>query len=93
MMLGCSGQPRESQRADTDRLHDRLADARIGGPCETCELMYLGIPPEIDSMDVSPGAGEPGDRLLLTGTIYAPDGVTPAAGGIVYYWQTDSRGY
>jgi protocatechuate 3,4-dioxygenase beta subunit len=36
---------------------------------------------------------EPGERLEVTGTVYAADGRTPVAGASVYVYQTDARGY
>lgn len=39
------------------------------------------------------GEDEPGERLHVSGTVYRPDGVTPAAGVTVYAYQTDAQGY
>lgn len=36
---------------------------------------------------------EPGEPLVVTGTVYAPDGKTPAAGITVYVYHTDAEGY
>ena len=36
---------------------------------------------------------EPGDPLGLSGTIFQPDGVTPAKGITLYVYHTDARGY
>lgn len=36
--------------------------------------------------------GEPGEPLLLTGTVFLPDGRTPAPGVLVYAYHTDARG-
>ena len=36
---------------------------------------------------------EPGDRLEVSGTVYAADGRTPIAGASLYVYQTDARGY
>jgi protocatechuate 3,4-dioxygenase beta subunit len=44
------------------------------------------------SGDVAP-PGEPGERLEVTGVVYAADGRTPLAGASVYVYQTDTRGY
>jgi protocatechuate 3,4-dioxygenase beta subunit len=35
---------------------------------------------------------EPGERLVVSGTVFQPDGVTPAPGVIVYAYQTDATG-
>lgn len=36
--------------------------------------------------------GEPGTPLVIQGRVYRPDGRTPAAGIIVFAYQTDARG-
>jgi protocatechuate 3,4-dioxygenase beta subunit len=65
---------------------------RIPGGCETCELMYVAMPSNINSVDTSAGWNEPGQKMMVSGTVYKLDGKTPAAGVIVYYWQTDNNG-
>jgi protocatechuate 3,4-dioxygenase beta subunit len=37
-------------------------------------------------------AGEPGDPLIVSGTVFAADGTTPAPDVVVYVYQTDARG-
>lgn len=36
---------------------------------------------------------EPGEIMIISGTIYLPDGKTPAKGAILSVWQTDAKGY
>jgi protocatechuate 3,4-dioxygenase beta subunit len=36
---------------------------------------------------------EPGEPLVVSGTVYAPDGKTPAPGITVYVYHTDAEGY
>jgi len=36
---------------------------------------------------------EPGDRLLMSGTIFQPDGKSPAEGVVLYVYHTDATGY
>ena len=64
----------------------------VGGGCEGCELMYVGMPKEILSEHTSPGWSEGKQKLLVTGKVYQQDGRTPAPNVIVYYWHTDDRG-
>lgn len=65
----------------------------VGGGCDGCELMFVGMPADINHVDTSSGWKETGQKLLLTGTVYESDGKTPAPGVIIYYWQTDNNGY
>jgi protocatechuate 3,4-dioxygenase beta subunit len=44
------------------------------------------------SADVAPPA-EPGERLEVSGVVYAADGRTPIGSASVYVYQTDARGY
>jgi protocatechuate 3,4-dioxygenase, beta subunit len=65
----------------------------VGGGCDGCELMFVGMPADIPPSVTSAGWTEPGQKLLLEGVVYARDGRTPAANVVVYYWQTDGNGY
>ena len=38
-------------------------------------------------------AAEPGERLIMSGTIFRPDGKTPAEGIVLYVYHTDATGY
>ncbi|MCT2562501.1 dioxygenase family protein [Chryseobacterium herbae] len=65
----------------------------VGGGCDGCEIMYVGMPKEIHSEDISPGWNEKGQKLIVSGTVFQQDGKTPAPNVIIYYWQTDNNGY
>lgn len=65
----------------------------IGGGCDGCELMYVGMPKNIKSIDTSEGWSEKGIKLLITGTVYKLGGKIPAPDVIIYYWQTDHNGF
>ncbi len=36
--------------------------------------------------------GEPGEKMVISGTVYLPDRKTPAKGAILAVWQTDANG-
>ncbi len=62
-------------------------------------LAALASPPEMREMpqELSSHAriapvGEPGQRLVIEGTLVAADGVTPASGVVVYGYHTDVGG-
>lgn len=77
-----------------NRNHDQKPK-RVGGECEEgyCELMYLGMPDNIHSVDTSAGWYEEGRKLVISGTVFNRDGITPAPDVIVYYHHTDNNGY
>jgi protocatechuate 3,4-dioxygenase, beta subunit len=60
--------------------------------CEDCELLFQGMPDNIGASAHLAGAGEKGEPLRITGTIYLPDGKTPAVGIVLYVYQTDHTG-
>ena len=58
-----------------------LAASRDDDPCLIARPEARLAPP-----------GEPGSRLRVEGLVLAPDGTTPAAGVVVYAYQTDATG-
>ncbi len=56
--------------------------ARAGGGREDLGWSAVIAPPD-----------EPGERLRVTGTVFAPDGETPVAGALLYVYHTDVRGF
>jgi protocatechuate 3,4-dioxygenase beta subunit len=47
---------------------------------------------DVSSTSIIAGPSEPGERLIVSGQTFGPDGVTPAAGVIIYAYQTDATG-
>jgi len=88
-LSGCNGQNQNTVNESYDKTK------RVGGDCEAgyCDLLYKGMPEEINSVDTSAGWYEKGQKLVVTGTVFQIDGRTPAAGVIVYYHHTDNNGY
>ncbi len=66
---------------------------RIGGPFENSEFMFIGMPENINASDTTEGWHEIGQKLIITGKILKADGITPAPGVILYYYQTDTEGF
>ena len=66
---------------------------RVGGACDTCELMYEGMPKELGWQTAIAREGEPGEPLEMRGVIYRNDGKTPAPDVILYVYHTDAKGY
>lgn len=57
----------------------------ICGSCDT--------PAKLSWRTVITAASEPGEPLVMSGTIYQPDGVTPAEGITLYAYHTDATGH
>lgn len=64
----------------------------VGGAFENSDFYARGIPAHTSAADTSPGWNLKGQKILLTGTVYQPDGMTPAPGVLLYYYQTNPEG-
>lgn len=63
----------------------------VGGPCETCELIYEGTPEHMSNKDTSDAWNSENQKLQISGIIYDTK-QKPAAGVILYYWHTNENG-
>lgn len=63
----------------------------IGGPCEGCELVFVGMPDELESEARIAPPDEPGEAMRIEGRVTSADG-RPAPGIIVYAYHTDATG-
>ena len=88
-LTSCNGQTKSEIKNSNNKTHN---DKIVGDGCDGCELMYVGMPNNIKSVDTSSAWNEKGQRLLVTGKVLKLDGITPEPNVIVYYWQTDSEG-
>lgn len=88
-LTDCNGQTKsESNQNEIKTDKNKL----IGGGCDGCELMYVGMPKVISSEHTSNGWTEGKHKLILTGKVFQLDGKTPASDVIIYYWHTDDKG-
>jgi protocatechuate 3,4-dioxygenase, beta subunit len=91
LLLSCNGQTKDNNQIT--QQHTTAKSKIIGGGCDGCEIMYIGMPASIKAVDTSAGWNEKGQKLVVTGTVYKLDGKTPAPNIIIYYWHTDNDGY
>jgi protocatechuate 3,4-dioxygenase, beta subunit len=64
----------------------------VGGPCEGCDAVFVGVPTTLTwSSRIAP-ADEPGEPLRIDGVVTDRQG-RPAPGVIVYAYHTDDRGH
>ena len=64
----------------------------VGGPCEGCEAVFEFGNRALTSLDTLPGFEASESKLVISGTVYKPDGKSPAPNVIMYFYQTDENG-
>lgn len=64
----------------------------VGGPCEGCEAIFEYGDKKMSSVDTLPDYDEEGIKIRITGTVYQPDGKSPAEDVIVYIYHTNQDG-
>jgi protocatechuate 3,4-dioxygenase beta subunit len=69
----------------------RSREPVVGLPCEGCEAVFVGMLATLAAQARIAPVGEPGEPLVIRGTVFTAAG-RPAAGVIVYAYQTDARG-
>ena len=67
-------------------------DRIVGGGCDRCDLMFEGMPASMSWKTKISGPHEPGEALIISGTIYRQDGKTPAPDVVLYIYHTDITG-
>ena len=60
--------------------------------CEGCEAAHERDPASLGWRTHIAGESEPGERMVVRGTVYQTDGATPAPGVIIYMHQTNAAG-
>lgn len=75
----------QSQNKEADQY-------QLIGPCEGCEAVFEYGSQQLDPIDTLAEFEKHSPKLKLTGTIYKPDGKTPASDVILYAYQTNKEG-
>ncbi len=86
----CTGQQNKTAQQPASENANR--PKQVGGNFENKEFTYYGIPKNILQIDTSSGWGQSGQKILLTGIVYQPDGKTPAPEVLIYYYHTNIEG-
>ncbi|MCB0666210.1 MAG: intradiol ring-cleavage dioxygenase [Saprospiraceae bacterium] len=71
---------------------DKQADPVLIGTCEGCEAIFEYGNRILSSVDTLPGFAIAKEKLVIDGTVYMPDGKTPADGVILYVYHTNEQG-
>ena len=88
LLMGCNGQTTKQSGKSNQIKSNKI----VGGGCDGCELMYIGMPNQIQSENTSVGWAEGEQKLIVTGKIFQLDGKTPAPNVVLYFWHTDDEG-
>ena len=67
-------------------------EKQVGGNCEACDLMFEGMPSLFSWQTSLTDANDPGEPMIISGTIFRKDGKTPAPNVVLYVYQTDNKG-
>lgn len=65
---------------------------KVGGGCDGCEAMFEGMPASVSWETTLAPINEPGEPLIISGTIYQRDGKTLAPDILLYVYHTDNKG-
>jgi protocatechuate 3,4-dioxygenase beta subunit len=95
LLISCSNEPKNIQQfvALEDTTQPAHSNGIVGGKCDGCQIMYIGMPANISAVDTSVAWNEKGQKLLVHGIVYKLDRKTPEPNVILYYWHTDNNGY
>lgn len=74
------------------KAQDLKYEPRLIGSCEGCEAVLEFGDRELSSVDTLPDFEDEGTKIKVSGTIYQPDGKTPAEGVILYIYHTNQDG-
>lgn len=64
----------------------------VGGSCEGCEAVFEFGDRPLTPVDTLPEFEQSDEKLKITGTVYMPDGKTPAEDIILYIHHTNAEG-
>ncbi len=89
-LIACS----QNKTQANSKNESSISDKKVGGTCEGCEAIYESPVAfdQLNSIDTLPDFNEDGPKIEISGTIFQPDGKTPAAGVIMYLYHTDQHG-
>ncbi|MAP55579.1 hypothetical protein [Altibacter sp.] len=90
LLCCCFGCAESGSKAQTDST-PTVSQSRSALPdCEWCGAM--DAPKDLSWSTRIADASEPGEPLVLSGTVYLPDGKTPASNVLVYAYHTNAEG-
>lgn len=89
-VLGASGLSAACSRAQQAQTNQKARGDLYA--CEGCEAIDERDPATLSASAVLAGPDEPGERMRLSGRVFALDGMTPVPGIIIYAHHTNIEG-
>lgn len=89
-LCGACMQPSSTQLTGQSRVQSSADDC--DNPDADVECCFAGIPPNLSAVMAIADTKEPGERLIISGTVFKADGKTPYPGLILYAYHTDNTG-
>lgn len=81
-----------SQRPDNQHNSQQQADS-CDNPDADINCCFVNMPALLSNVMTITGESEPGEKLVISGTVFKADGKTPYPDVIIYAFHTDSEGY
>ena len=81
-----------SQR-QVNQNNNNLQIDSCNNPDADISCCFINMPSSLTSIMAITQRDEPGDKLIISGTIFKSDGKTPYPNVILYAYHTDSKGY
>ncbi len=88
LFLQCLGLSYATAQSNQDIKLESRSTGQGYALCASCT-----VPKEISSQLWLVSKDEPGEPIILSGTVYQKDGVTPDSGITLFIYQTDAGGY
>lgn len=82
----------EQVQSEPPAAEARTRELRPVPGCEGCEAAWERDPAALPARIGLAPEGEPGEPMILRGTVYKADGRTPAPGVVLYLHQTNAAG-
>lgn len=88
--LSC-GQTTSQRQVNQNNNHLQIDSCN--NPDADISCCFINMPSSLTSIMAITQRDEPGDKLIISGTIFKSDGKTPYPNVILYAYHTDSKGY
>ena len=85
---GQTSSPKQANQSNIQSLQDTCDN-----PDASINCSFVNMPSNLTSTLSIAEKDEPGEELIISGTVYKVDGRTPYPNVIIYAYQTDSKGY